>query len=208
MEPFIQVSGIAAPMLQANIDTDQIAPGISLLNMERTGAGRSLFSYERYCADGTENPDFILNRDPFRDTRFIVAGPNFGCGSSREMAVWALRDFGIRAIIAPSFGTIFANNCYINGVLPIVLPQICVVALAAELTPQSANILVDLKSRQITTPSSNLFHFPFPELQRDILLEGSDAISSTLKRGDRIADYQSTDRRLRPWIYRENPHDR
>ena len=151
MLPFVQVTGVAAPLLRHNIDTDQITPGHTGMKVQKSGFAAGLFFNWRYLPDGSDNPEFILNQPPYREASFLVAGGNFGCGSSREFAVWALRDFGIRAVVAASFGSIFAANCITNGVLPIVLDQASVNALAGSLTPSHALITVDLEHGHITS---------------------------------------------------------
>ena len=205
MQPFVSVTGVAAAVMRNNIDTDQITPGHTGMKVQKTGFGDGLFFNWRYLPDGSENPEFILNRPPFRDARFLLAGPNFGCGSSREFAVWALRDFGIRAIIAPSFGAIFTSNCYMNGVAPIILDEAVVVAIAAEITLATATMTVDLERQVVRSPGGTEYRFHVPDLQRERLLEGLDAIDATRKREPQIAAYQAADRERRPWIYAVEP---
>src|SRR5882757_7498533 len=170
MQPFVSVTGIAAAVIRNNIDTDQITPGHTGMKVQKTGFGDGLFFNWRYLADGSENPDFILNQSPFREAKFLLAGPNFGCGSSREFAVWALRDFGIRAVIAPSFGAIFTSNCYTNGVVPISLDELTVVDIAASITPGHETITVDLKQQVVIGPQGARYVFRVPALQREQLL--------------------------------------
>lgn len=201
MQPFVCISGAAAPIMRNNIDTDQITPGHTGMKVQKTGFGDGLFFNWRYMPDGTDNIDFILNQGPFHKSKFLITGPNFGCGSSREFAVWALRDFGIRAVIAHSFGAIFTSNCFMNGVAPINLNEQDVQALAAEITPENPEITVDMKRQEITSPSGRTFSFRLPALQRERLLEGLNSIDATLKREDKIAHFQSEDAAKRPWVY-------
>lgn len=202
MTPFVKVGGVAAPLMRSNIDTDQITPGHTGMKVQKTGFGSGLFYNWRYLQDGHDNPDFILNQVPFRSACFLVTGANFGCGSSREFAVWALRDFGIRAVIASSFGPIFTANCFTNGLLPVVLDEASVNALASEIAPEHAQMTVDLRESVITTPAGNRLEFRIPALQRERLLEGLDPIDATRKREAVIARFQERDAERRPWVYR------
>lgn len=201
MDALTIVRGVAAPMLQVNVDTDQIAPGHAIMKMEKAGAGVGLFANWRYREDQSENPDFVLNQPPFRHASFLVAGANFGCGSSREFAAWALRDFGIRAVIAPSFGAIFASNCYINGILPLSLPERIVAEIGAEISETVNEMTIDLIATEVVSPAGHRHRFEVPELQREMLLEGLDAVGLTLRHADLIAEFQKSDRDRRPWIY-------
>lgn len=201
LEPFVSITGVGAALMRNNIDTDQITPGHTGMKVQKSGFGKGLFFNWRYLADGSDNPDFVLNQPPFRGAKFLIAGVNFGCGSSREFAVWALRDFGIRAVVAPSFGAIFTSNCYMNGVAPIVLSEADVVAIASEIAPEHAVMTVDLEASRITSPSGRQFSFHLPVLQRERLVEGLDAIDQTKKREAEIAAYQATDAKRRPWVY-------
>lgn len=202
MEKFTRVTGIAAPLMRPNIDTDVIIPIDDCVSVPRAEQGRCAFRAWRYQADGSDNPDFVLNREPFRKPVILLAGINFGCGSSREPAVWALMGLGIRAIIAPSFGDIFYNNCFQNGVLAIMLPEETVraIAAAAEAAPDSP-MTVDLENCLITNARGMRFPFSLDEGRRSALLEGLDEIGMTLKREPRIASWQDSDRIRRPWIY-------
>ncbi|MDE2133822.1 MAG: 3-isopropylmalate dehydratase small subunit [Alphaproteobacteria bacterium] len=201
MKPFVKVTGIGAPLMLNNIDTDQITPGHQIMKVQKTGFGSGLFYNWRYLADGSENPDFVLNQTPFRDARFLLTGANFGCGSSREWSAWALRDFGIRAVIAPSFGAIFASNCYMNGMVPIMLDEAVVTTIAAEITPDHADMTADLENRVIISPNGNRHPIHIPAIQRERLLEGLDAIDATRKREPLIAAFQKRDAAKRPWVY-------
>ncbi len=201
MEAFTRVKGVAAPMLRANVDTDQITPGRVLVKLERKGSSAGLFANWRLGADGTQDPDFILNQPPFDQATFLIAGENFGCGSSREIAVWALADFGIRAIIAPSFGAIFMANCIVNGVLPVILPRTDVVALASEIGPGATEIEVDLEKLLVRSPSGVSFAFVLALREREMLLSGVDAIDLTLRQSEEIDAFQRRDAKRRPWVY-------
>jgi 3-isopropylmalate/(R)-2-methylmalate dehydratase small subunit len=201
MEKFTKITGIAAPLIRPNIDTDVIIPIDDCVSVPRAEQGRCAFRAWRYLADGSENPDFVLNCVPFRDSVILLAGINFGCGSSREPAVWALMGLGIRAIIAPSFGDIFYNNCFQNGVLAIMLPEDTVRAIAAEAeAAPHAPMTVDLENRVINTRGSSI-PFNIDEARRTALLEGLDEIGMTLKRDAKISAWQDSDRARRPWIY-------
>jgi 3-isopropylmalate/(R)-2-methylmalate dehydratase small subunit len=202
MEAFTCLTGIAAPMWRENIDTDQIISAKDLMKPQKTGFGEGLFAGWRYLEARTENPDFILNQNPYRDAKILVAGANFGCGSSRENAVWALRDFGIRAIIAPSFSSIFTANCARNGVLVISLPEASVSGLIDEISPDRACMTVDLEAERIRTPMGHDLIFRVPALDREMLLKGLDAIALTLSWSAQIDAFQVQDREMRPWLWR------
>lgn len=203
MEQFVRIEGIAAPLHRPNIDTDAIIPSREITSPGREGYGDKLFSPWRYLGpDRRENPDFVLNRAPFRAAPILVAGDNFGCGSSREMAVWALRQFGIRAIVAPSFGAIFAANCQRNGILPVVLPAATVAALAARAEAGNLVLAVDLGACAVTTPDGAAFGFAVGAREREMMLEGLDDIALTLRRKGEIEAFQARDREARPWVWR------
>jgi 3-isopropylmalate/(R)-2-methylmalate dehydratase small subunit len=203
MEKFTVLTGIAAPLMVPNIDTDKI---IRIERMAKYGKGQlGAYALEmlRYRADGTENPDCVLNRAPYRDAKILLAADNFGCGSSRENAVWALIDRGLRAVIAPSFGDIFYGNCFQNGLLPIRLPRPIVEGMAQQCLadPLHATITVDL-IRQVVTPEIGApASFEIESLRRTMLLEGLDDIGLTLTHDAAIAGFQSQDRAMRPWLY-------
>ncbi len=202
MEKFTRLTGIAAPLMRPNIDTDVIIPIDDCVSVPRAEQGRCAFRAWRYLADGSDNPNFVLNREPFRNAVILIAGINFGCGSSREPAVWALMGLGIRAIIAPSFGDIFYNNCFQNGVLPIMLPEETVRAIAAEVeAAPDAPITVDLENRVITNARGLRISFSIDGARRFALLEGLDEVGMTLKREAKIAAWQNSDRLRRPWVY-------
>ncbi len=206
MQPFRRHTAIAAPMLQDNIDTDSIIP-VSQTKTASRKLGASLFFNRRYLPDGTENPGFVLNQPGYREASIIVAQHNFGCGSSREQAVWALADFGIRCVIAESFGDIFASNCLRMGVLLIALPRAAVAQLGAAVTAAQGLVpmTVDLQACAITGPDGCAFPFSIDEGARRILLEGRDAIGSTLTRQGDIADFMARDAAGRPWIHLPHP---
>ena len=188
--------------MRPNIDTDVIIPIDDCVSVPRAEQGRCAFRAWRYLADGNDNPDFVLNRAPFREAVILLAGINFGCGSSREPAVWALMGLGFRAIIAPSFGDIFYNNCFQNGVLPIMLPEETVRAIADEVeAAPEAPMTVDLENSVITNARGLRIPFGIDTARRTALLEGLDEVGMTLKRDATIAAWQDRDRVRRPWIY-------
>ncbi|MEL6446737.1 MAG: 3-isopropylmalate dehydratase small subunit [Pseudomonadota bacterium] len=199
MEPFIRHEGTAAPLPIDNVDTDAIIPSREMSRVSRRGLGRSLFANWRYLApdDSTPNPDFVLNQPPFDNASLLVAGANFGCGSSREHAVWSLADYGIRVIIAPSFGAIFESNCWGNGILPLRLDA----DVVAQLLPATANgpFLVDLGARTLAAPGLELLHFEVPARRRADLMAGADAIDQTLAEHAAIAAARARRNSLIPW---------
>ncbi len=201
-EPFTSLTAIAAPLLRINVDTDAIIPSREMKRVSREGLGESLFAAWRYRSPGSreETDDFVLNRAPFRDARILLSGENFGCGSSREHAVWALADFGIRAIIAPSFGAIFFGNCVRNGIVPVVLSDADVVSLAAwvEEDPENHRVTVDLENLQLSGAGS-VHSFEIEDADREMLLEGLDAIDVTMKHRDAIDAFESDYRQRSPW---------
>ncbi len=191
MEPFTVVSGVAAPLDRADVDTDQIIPKQFLKRVERTGYGEFLFHDWRYREDGSPDPDFVLNRSPYDEARILIAGRNFGCGSSREHAPWALKDFGIRALIAPSFADIFTNNCYQNGMLPVTLEAEVVEDLLARARAEPGmELTVDLVEREVRDESGPVASFEIDPFRRECLLEGLDQISLTLRELDTIEAYE------------------
>jgi len=205
MDKFITLTAVAAPLLRINVDTDAIIPSREMKRVSREGLGEGLFAGWRYLEPGSrnENPDFILNREPYRRAQILLSGANFGCGSSREHAVWALADWGIRAIIAPSFGAIFYGNCVRNGILPVALPDERVQALAAlvEADPENHCITIDLDRCIVTGPDQRTDAFDIAPSDRKMLMEGLDAIAATMKYDDEILAFQARDRIRRPWIY-------
>jgi 3-isopropylmalate/(R)-2-methylmalate dehydratase small subunit len=200
MEKFTILTGIAAPMRADNITTDAMSP-TAAGKSAATDLGAMLFANDRYRPDGSENPDFILNRAPYRDSKFIVAGENFGCGSSRERAVWALMRFGIRAVLAPSFAEIFRDNAYQNGLLPIALSHADWEALADVLQRAAyPTLTVDLVRRVVQGPDGQAMPFEIPAERREALLNGLDEISFILTMQSDIDAYQARERSARPWV--------
>jgi 3-isopropylmalate/(R)-2-methylmalate dehydratase small subunit len=195
MEPFVTLTGTAAPLLRANIDTDLIIPKQFLKTLVRSGLGRYLFQELRYDSDGHERAEFILNQGRFRQASILLAGPNFGCGSSREHAPWALKDFGIRAILAPSFADIFYTNCFANGLLPVQLPTEAIEALAAVAEP----LTVDLPTQQVRGGGLS-FSFDLEPARKAVLLEGLDEIKRTEANLADIARYEARRRSVAPWL--------
>jgi 3-isopropylmalate dehydrogenase len=203
MDKFIRVTGAAAPLMRINVDTEVIIPINRLIGNKRGNLGPFCFEPWRYNGDGIENADFVLNQPRFRDAKILVAGDNFGCGSSREHAVWSLSAFGFRCVIAPSFGDIFYWNCFQNGVLPIRLPEGDVKALAAELErAEPPDVTVDLEKQTIIAPSGRTIAFTTDPERRAAMLEGLDEIGMTLKLDAQIRAHQDRDLETRPWIYR------
>ncbi len=203
-KPFTQLTGVAAPILRSNIDTDVIIRIERLVgNSVRGTLGKWAFGSLRYLADGSENPEFILNREPYRQAEVLLTGPNFGCGSSREGAVWSLQELGIRALIGSSFGDIFFANCFQNGILPIVVDKATVDDLAAEIeaTQGAGRIGIDLQEQTITSPLGKQHRFEIDPRRRDGLLGGIDEVALTLRRDDEIRAFQAADRAARPWIH-------
>src|SRR5438270_1180519 len=200
MEPFTKLEGVAAPLNMINVDTDMIIPKQYLKTIHRTGLGKALFDEMRYNIDGSEKPDFVLNQPAYRSARILVAGENFGCGSSREHAPWALLDFGIRCVIASSFADIFYNNCFKNGILPIKLPQQIVDQLMDD-AKKGANAIVsiDLEKQEIAGPDGGRIHFEIDAFRKHCLLNGLDDIGLTLEKAASIDAFESSDRHARPW---------
>ena len=203
MEAFTVLEGVAAPLMRENVDTDVIIPIKRLVTLANVDLGHWAFEPLRYLKDGSDNPDFVLNQPKFRGARILLAGRNFGCGSSREGAVVAILGMGIRCVIAPSFGDIFFSNCFQNGVLPIVLPQEEVDKLAEEARDSmpGAAFAVDLAAQEIRTPGQRIVPFKVDPNRRQALLQGLDPIGTTLLREAEIAAFQARDRQSRPWVY-------
>lgn len=203
MERFETVTGVAAPLLWANVDTDMIIPVQRLVGSGRQGLGQ--YGFERFHsnADGSDNPDFPLNHPAFRGAPILLAGENFGCGSSREGAVWALMGMGLRCVIAPSFGDIFHNNCFQNGLLPVRLPFDIIQRMAAamEESPGNARVTVDLTRQVVVTPWGEAVPFAVDARKREALLSGLDEIAQTLRRAAEIAAWQARDRGARGWAW-------
>ena len=203
-KPFTKLTAIAAPIMRSNIDTDVVIRIERLVgNSVRGTLGKWAFGSLRYLPDGSENSEFILNREPYRQAEILVTGPNFGCGSSREGAVWSLQEMGIRAVIGSGFGDIFFANCFQNGILPIVLDKAIVDGLAAEieLTQGAGRIGADLEEQTITSPTGQRHRFEIDPRRRTGLLEGLDEVAMTLQRDDEIRAFQAADRAERPWIH-------
>lgn len=201
MDKFTTLTGIAAPMPLVNIDTDMIIPKQFLKTIKRTGLGVNLFDEMRYTQDGKEIPDFVLNQPAWRNSQIIVAGDNFGCGSSREHAPWALLDFGIRAVISTSFADIFYNNCFKNGILPIVLPQEAVDVLMEDARKgANARMTVDLESQTVTSSDGQAFPFDIDPFKKHCLLNGLDDIGLSLEKVSAIDAFEAKAGKARPWV--------
>ena len=203
-KPFTKLSAIAAPIMRGNIDTDVIIRIERLVgNSIRGTLGKWAFGSLRYRPDGSENPEFILNREPYRNAEVLITGPNFGCGSSREGAVWSLQEKGIRAIIGSGFGDIFFANCFQNGILPIVVDKEIVDGLAMEIehSQGAGRVAIDLEEQTITSPTGKVHRFEIDPRRRDGLLEGLDEVAQTLRRDDEIRTFQAADAAQRPWIH-------
>jgi 3-isopropylmalate/(R)-2-methylmalate dehydratase small subunit len=203
-KPLNKLTAIAAPIMRGNIDTDVIIRIERLVgNSIRGTLGKWAFGALRYLPDGSENPEFILNREPYRQAEILVTGPNFGCGSSREGAVWSLQEMGIRAIIGSGFGDIFFANCFQNGILPVVVDKEIVDGLAAEVefTQGAGRISIDLEGQTITSPTGKQHRFEIDPRRREGLLQGLDEVAQTLQRDHEIRAFQTADRTARPWIH-------
>jgi len=201
MQPFTTLTGIAAPLPLPNVDTDKIIPARFLKTILRTGLGRNLFDTLRYTPDGAERPDFVLNQEPYRRAEILIAGPNFGCGSSREHAPWALLDFGIRCVIAPDFADIFFNNCFKNGILPIRLPQAVCDALAADAAlGANARLTVDLARQVVVRPNGEEIPFEVDPFRKHCLLNGLDDIGQTMAHAGAIDAFEARRRAAQPWL--------
>ena len=201
MQPFTHLTAIAAPLPIDNVDTDMIIPKQFLKTIKRTGLKEGLFYEMRYDVNGVINPDFVLHRPPFDRAEVLVSGANFGCGSSREHAPWALLDFGIRCIIAPSYADIFYNNCFKNGILPVVLPQEAVDQLMRD--AQSGKIIrIDLQKQTVDTQGQNIvpYSFDVQAFRKHCLIHGLDDIGLTMQKTDAIAVYEAKQKALTPWL--------
>jgi len=202
MEKFKTVSGVAAPMRGINIDTDKIIPKQYLKTIERSGLGKHLFAEMRFNEDGSEKPDFVLNKPAYREAQILIAGDNFGCGSSREHAPWAIKDFGIRCVISTSFADIFYNNCFKNGILPIkVTPEQLELLFDDADRGANATVSVDLETQEIHGPDGGVVHFEMDPFRKQCLLEGLDDIGQTLKRKGRIDSFEEQQKAEQPWLY-------
>jgi 3-isopropylmalate/(R)-2-methylmalate dehydratase small subunit len=203
MQAFTVLNGIAAPMPQANIDTDKIIPARFLKSIERSGFGKNLFANYRYMPDGSENQDFVLNQEPYRKAEVLIAFENFGCGSSREHAPWALLDFGIRCVIAPDFADIFHNNSFKNGVLPVKLPRaVCEQLMEDSRMGGNAKITVDLEREVVVRPNGEEIPFKIDPLRRHLMLNGLDDIGQTMQHVTAIDTYEAKQRAAQPWLNR------
>jgi 3-isopropylmalate dehydratase small subunit len=202
MTPFIRMDGRAAPLHIANLDTDQIIPKQFLKTVEREGLGKGLFYDLRFDGEGREKPDFVLNQPAFASASILIAGDNFGCGSSREHAPWAMLDFGLRCVIAPSFADIFYNNCFSNGLLPVALPEDAVHALMAEARGGNHLFAVDLEAQTVTAPSGRVFAFDIDPGRKEKLLKGLDAVGETLQHAGDIGAFEARRSLSQPWLER------
>jgi len=202
MDKFTKLTGVAAPLPIINVDTDMIIPKQFLKTIKRTGLGKSLFFEMRFDDAGNEIQDFVLNQQAYRNAEILVAGNNFGCGSSREHAPWAILDFGIRCIIAPDFADIFYNNCFKNGILPIKLPQEDVDKLMEDAERgANATVSVDLESQEITGPDGGTISFDIDPFRKHCLMNGLDDIGLTLERADKIDSFEDRSRASQPWLH-------
>jgi len=200
MEKFTTLEGVAAPLKIINVDTDMIIPKQYLKTIKRTGLGKGLFSEQRYKDDGSENPDFILNKPAYRNAKVLVAGDNFGCGSSREHAPWALLDFGIRCVISTSFADIFYNNCFKNGILPItVSPEDLDKLMDDASRGSNATLSIDLEAKEIRGPDGGVVKFDLDDFKRHCLLNGLDDIGLTMEKAGAIASFEKKNAAERPW---------
>lgn len=203
MQPFTKLTALAAPLPMNNVDTDMLIPKQFLKTIERTGLGKYLFNDMRFTPDGAERPEFVLNQPAFRGANILLAGENFGCGSSREHAPWALLDYGIRCVIAPSFADIFHGNCFKNGILPVVLPQAEIDQLMA-LAAQGKKLTVDLEHQCVTAYPENIsFGFNIDPFRRHCLLKGLDDIGLTLQHATAIDAFEAQRKTQQPWLWEE-----
>lgn len=201
MDKFTTLTGIAAPLKITNIDTDMIIPKQYLKTIQRTGLGKGLFSEMRYREDGSDNPDFVLNKPAYKGTKILVAGDNFGCGSSREHAPWALLDFGIRCVISTSFADIFYNNCFQNGILPIKVPQADLDKLMDDAERGSnATLTVDLEAQEIHGPDGGVVRFDIDPFRKHCLLNGLDDIGLTMTKDTTISAFEKSKTSQHPWL--------
>ncbi len=201
MDKFTSLTSVAAPLPVINIDTDMIIPKQFLKTIKRTGLGKSLFFEMRFNEDGSENPDFVLNHDAYRGAQILVAGDNFGCGSSREHAPWALLDYGIRCVISTSFADIFYNNCFKNGILPIVVSPDELAKLMDDAERGSnATLTVDLESQSIKGPDGGTINFDIDPFRKHCLLNGLDDIGLTMEKAPHIDGFEGQMQTVRPWV--------
>ncbi len=213
MQPFIKVTGLAAPLDRENVDTDAIIPKQFLKSVKRSGFGPNLFDEWRYLDHGEPeqdniarplNPDFVLNKPRYRGAQVLLTRANFGCGSSREHAAWALQDFGIRALVGVSFAEIFSNNCFKNGLLPVVLPAATIDSMfASAIATPGYELTVDLENQQVITPSNEVFDFSVDEFRKHCLLNGLDEIGLTLQHIEDIKNYEARRKQTAPWLFNQ-----
>ncbi len=202
MEPFTTHIGLALPLDRTNVNTDEIIPARFLKSIKRTGFGNALFADWRFQPDGSPNADFVLNLPRYQGASILLAGDNFGCGSSREHAPWALREYGFRCLIAPSFANIFYNNCFNNGILPVTIDEATVRELIAEAEASEGYTLsVDLAVQTVTTPDGRVLSFEIDQFRKQALLKGLDNIGWTLSHADEIAAYEARRRQEAPWLF-------
>jgi 3-isopropylmalate/(R)-2-methylmalate dehydratase small subunit len=202
MDKFTTLTGIAAPLPMTNVDTDKIIPAVWLKTIKRTGLGPALFEAIRYKADGSEDPDFVLNKEPYRKAQILVTGENFGCGSSREHAVWALHGFGIRCVIAPDFADIFYSNASKNGILLVKLPQVEVDKLMEDAEKgENARLTVDLERQVVVRPDGEEIAFEIDSFRKHCLLNGLDDVALTLEKSAEIEDFEGGQKAATPWLY-------
>ena len=201
MQPFTTLTGVAAPLPMANVDTDKIIPARFLKSISRSGFGKNLFWTLRFNDDGSEKPDFVLNQPPYRQAEVLIAHENFGCGSSREHAPWALLDFGIRCVIAPDFADIFHNNCFKNGILPVRLPrEVCEALMDDARLGGNARLTVDLERQVVVRPSGEEIPFDVDPLRKHLLLNGLDDIGQTLQHAGAIDSFETRRKAEQPWL--------
>jgi 3-isopropylmalate/(R)-2-methylmalate dehydratase small subunit len=202
MEPFTTLTGLVAPLDRTNVNTDEITPARFLKTIKRVGFEDALFANWRFRNDGTPDPDFVLNLPRYQGASILLAGDNFGCGSSREHAPWALHDYGFRCLIAPSFADIFYNNCFNNSILPVTLDEAIVQELMAEVEAHEGYTLhVDLATQTVTTSSQRQLHFEIDKFRKEALLNGLDNIGWTLSHNDEIAAYEDRRKQKTPWLF-------
>ncbi len=207
MEPFTTLRGLVAPLERTNVNTDEITPARFLKTIRRTGFENALFANWRFLNDGSPNPDFVLNLPRYQGAKILLADDNFGCGSSREHAPWALHDYGFRCLIAPSFADIFYNNCFNNGILPITLDAATVQELFAEVADTEGYTLdIDLAAQTITTPSGHVIRFEIDTFRKEALLQGLDNIGWTLSHNDEITSYENRRKQEAPWLFALEAH--
>ena len=201
MDKFTTLTAVAAPLDMINVDTDMIIPKDYLKTIQRTGLGKGLFAELRYLDDGSDNPDFVLNKPAYKKAQILVAGNNFGCGSSREHAPWALIDYGIRCVISTEFGDIFFNNAFKNGILPIKVSKDDLAKLMDDATRgANATLTVDLEAQEIKGPDGCTGHFEVDSFKKHCLLNGLDEVGLTMEKADRIATYEQKVAATRPWV--------